>query len=182
MAFDAFLVFTTLSGQPTLKGETQDKQFRAQNALEISEFSFGIHNTVNIGSVTSGAGAGKAQFADLKIAKVADSLTPNLLLYVGNGAHIQQLDLYVRQASSAAKGGAAKSGLVYLQYSFKLVAVTTVDWSGSSGDDAVKENVTFTYGALQVKHTAQKGARSTTSTATWNRITNGPGFDIPGIG
>lgn len=179
MAFDAFLVFTTGSGQLPLEGETQDKQFSAQKAIAIDSFSFGIHNTVNIGSATGGAGAGKAQFSQFKITKAVDRTSPNLLLYAGRGAHIQQVDLYLRKA-----GGGKASGAVFLQYSFKLVAVADVQWSGASGDDTVKEEVTFEYGALQVKYTSQapNGGTGSTYTGGWNRIKNGPGFTIPGIG
>ncbi len=51
MAFDAFLTFT--GGPVKIKGETQDSVYK--NAFEISEFSFGAENTLNITSATGGA-------------------------------------------------------------------------------------------------------------------------------
>lgn len=176
MAFDAFLVITTASGQPPLMGETRDAQFSAKNAIQIEAFSFGIHNTVSIGSATGGAGAGKARFSEFKITKAVDRASPNLLLYAGRGAHITQLDLYLRKADGGQQGADA----VFLQYSFKLVAVSTIDWSGSAGDDTVKEEVTFEYGALQITYQPdQKGA---TSSGSWDVVKNGTGSVIPGGG
>lgn len=181
MAYDAFLVFTTASGQPPLQGETQDEQFRAKNAVEIRSFSFGIHNTISIGSATGGAGAGKAQFMELTISKAVDRVSPNLLQYVGSGNHFTQMDLYLRKAGG---GGASKSGAVFLQYSFKLVSVSNVEWSGGTGDETVKEDVTFLYGALQVKYTSQKasGQQGSTYTGTWNQVKNDSNFTVPGVG
>lgn len=181
MAYDAFLVFTTSGGQPPLQGETQDTQFSAKHAIEIISFSLGIHNTVAIGSATSGARAGKAQFSDFKITKAVDRASPTLLLYAGTGAHIAQADLYLRKAGgSAAKG----QRLVFLQYSFKLVYVSDIEWSGSEGDEAIHEDVTFSYGALQVKYVSQgpNGQAGATYTDAWNQVKNNNSFDVPEVG
>lgn len=175
MAFDAFLVFTTASDQPPLMGESQDKQFSAKNAIQIEAFSLGIHNTVSIGSATGGAGAGKAQFSEFKITKAVDKTSPNLLLYVGRGAHITQVDLYLRKA-----GGATGASAVFLRYTFGMVAVSTIDWSASAGDDRVREEVTFEYGALQITYQPQQ--KGSASTGSWNVIKNGTGSIIPGGG
>ena len=182
MAIDAFLVFTTQGNQLPLEGETQDKQFSAKNAIEISAYSLGIHNTTTVGSAAGGAGAGKAQFSDFQITKLVDKLSPTLLQYAGSGIHLQQLDLYLRKAGET--GGKSPAGLVFMQFSFKLVYVTDIQWSGGSGDDRVKEDVTFAYGALQVHYTPQSstGQQGTAVTGGWNRVTNSDNFTVPGIG
>src|SRR5690348_6288858 len=143
MAFDAFLVFTTTKGQPTLEGETMDAQFGPKHAVAIKSFSLGISNTVSVGSQTRGAGAGKAQLHEFKISKEIDTVSPVLLQLAGSGGHVTQMDLYLRKAGSGAKGSA-----VFLQYTFKLVFVATIDWSGSAGEETPSEEVTFKYGAL----------------------------------
>ena len=183
MAIDAFLVFTTQSNQLPLKGETQDKQFSAKNAIEISAYSLGIHNTTTVGSAADGAGAGKAQFSDFQITKLVDKLSPTLLQYAGSGIHLQQLDLYLRKAGGVG-GKSPDGGLVFLQFSFKLVFVTDIQWSGGTGDDAAKEDVTFAYGALQVQYSPQSitGQKGTAVTGGWNRVTNSNNFNVPGIG
>jgi type VI secretion system secreted protein Hcp len=179
MAIDAFLVFTTAGGQPPLEGETQDKEFSAKHAVEVLSFSLGIHNTITVGSASSGVGAGKAQLNDFKITKLVDRASPTLLLYAGNGSHIAQVDLYLRKS-----GGPSGKGLVFLQYSFKLVVVSDIEWNGDRGEDAVREDVTFTYGALQVKYVSQapNGQAGTTFTGAWNRVKNNSSFVVPGVG
>jgi type VI secretion system secreted protein Hcp len=181
MAIDAFLVFTTSGGQPTLEGETQDKEFSAKHAVEVLWFSLGIHHTIAVGAASSGGEAGKAQLNAFKITKLVDRASPTLLLYAGNGSHIAQLDLYLRKSGGPSGKG---KGLVFLQYSFKLVFVSDIEWNGDSGKDAVREDVTFTYGALQVKYVSQapNGQAGTTFTGAWNRVKNNSSFVVPGVG
>lgn len=180
MAIDAFLVFTTDSSKPPLEGETQDKQFKSKAAVEVASYSFGIHNTTTIGSESggagAGAGAGKAKFSEFKIEKVVDSVSPNLLHYVGGGLRIPRMELYLRKV-----GG---TRLVYLQYSFKLAYVTDVEWTGGAGEDGVRESVTFAFGALQVtyKLSDATGATKGTLTGAWDQVKNNNGFDVPGVG
>jgi len=176
VAIDAFLVFSTDSGKPPLAGETQDQQFKSKAAVEVASYSFGIHNTTTIGSMSGGAGAGKAKFSEFKIEKVVDSVSPNLLHYAGGGLKIPRIELYLRKA-----GG---TRLIYLQYSFKLVYVTDVEWTVGAGDDSVRESVAFAFGALQVmyKLSDATGATKGTLTGTWNQVKNNNGFDLPGIG
>lgn len=179
MAFDAFLVFTSEADQPAYQGETLDAQFSTKHAVQLKSFSLGIANTVSVGSQSGGAGVGKAQFQEFKITKLVDHVSPTLLQLAGSGGHLGQVDLYLRKA-----GGGSKDALVYLQYTFKLVYVTALDWSGDSGEEAVSEAVTFKYGALKVQYTAQKpsGQKGSTTTGIWNQVTNKSSFTVPGIG
>ena len=183
MAFDAFLVFTTEAGQPTLQGETQDAQFGPKHAVEIKSFSLGISNTINIGSQSRGAGAGKAQLHEFTLSKAIDKVSPTLLELAGRGGHISQMDLYLRKAGGGGSNGKS-SGLVFLQYTFKLVFVATIDWSGDEGDEVPKEDVTFKYGALEVQFTGQKtnGQKGTTTTGAWNQVKNNSSINVPGVG
>ena len=179
MAIDAFLVLTDIHGN-VLPGETQDQYFsqRQFKATELSVYSFGIHNSTIIGSGSGGNGSGKAAFTDFKITKVVDSISSALLQYVGGGAgysHLKQLDLYLRKVGSP--GSTNNAG--FLKYSFQLVYVTDVEWSGGAGDDSVKENVTFAYGALQITYTAQlpSGQPGKTYIGQWDVTTNGNDFN-----
>jgi len=144
MAFDAFVIF---SGGPTkIQGESQDSVFGPKQAIEISEFSFGAETTINISSATGGAGAGKATFKEFKVKKLTDTASPSLLQCLGQGDHYSKVQLYLRKSGSAAAEG--KSGKSYLVFAFGMVAVKTIDWSGSTGDDAPTEEVVFEYGEM----------------------------------
>jgi type VI secretion system secreted protein Hcp len=64
MAFNAFLIFggAAQNGAVAIEGETQDEEMAKQKAFEIDSFNFGVENTLNIGSKSGGAGAGKVTF------------------------------------------------------------------------------------------------------------------------
>ncbi len=79
MAFDAFLKLYSPPARPSaIVGESTDTQFKGW--FEIKEFSFGIENTLNITSASSGAGAGKAEFKEFTIKKQTDKASPSLAL------------------------------------------------------------------------------------------------------
>ena len=81
MAFDAFLNFVPAGAADAIAGESTDTQFKGW--FEIKEFSFGIENTVNITSASTGAGAGKAEFKEFTIKKQTDKASPSLAMTCG---------------------------------------------------------------------------------------------------
>jgi type VI secretion system secreted protein Hcp len=175
MAFDAFVKFYPAAGSSEpIDGESTDSMFKGW--FEIKEFSFGIENTLNITSASSGAGAGKAEFKEFTIKKQTDKASPILASTCGKGGHYDKVELRLRK--SGAKGGAT-SGDVYLSYDFKLVAVKSVEWSGSSGDDVPEETVVFEYGALKIGYKPQNkdGTLGKLVERAWNKVTNSTNFD-----
>ncbi len=184
MASNAFLVFSkpAKAGGGTIspQGETQDATFKSLNGIEISSFTFGLDNPTTIGSVSAGAGAGKAKLQQLTIKKTVDNASPQLLLACGLGAHFPQVDLYIRKAGSGTKGGTMGS---YLVYNFAMVFVTDVTWS--NGDEAPEEEVTLVYGALQMAYYPQSASGQLAAKPTmaqWSQVTNQPTFTIPNNG
>ncbi len=171
MAFDAFVKFGT--GPTPIVGETSDSVYKG--AVEISEFSFGIETTLSIGSQTSGAGAGKATFKEFTIKKLTDTASPLLMQCLGTGDHYEKVQLFLRKSGSAAgAGGGGKSGKAYLVFAFRLVAVKSIEWAGSSGDDVPTETVVFEYGELMVGYYQQKkdGSLDKVRPGMWSKLTN----------
>ena len=90
MAIDAFLVFKTPGqGAVQISGETLDdnmkQKFPAPNTpFDLQDWSFSVSNTLNIGSSTGGAGAGKATFESFKIKKSVDTGTPGLFVPIAD--------------------------------------------------------------------------------------------------
>src|ERR1700730_6172824 len=135
MAFDAFVKFYPAAGSSEpIEGESTDSMFKGW--FEIKEFSFGIENTLNITSASSGAGAGKAEFKEFTIKKQTDKASPSLALTCGQGGHYDLVQLRLRKAAGKWSGG---GGDVDLAYDVKVVAVKSIEWSGSSGDDVPEE-------------------------------------------
>lgn len=174
MAFDAFLNFVPAGAADAITGESTDTQFKGW--FEIKEFSFGIENTVNITSASTGAGAGKAEFKEFTIKKQTDKASPSLAITCGQGGHYELVQLRLRKSGVKSSGGA---GDVYLAYDFKLVAVKSVEWSGSSGDDVPEETVIFEYGALKIGYKPQDktGKLGNVIERSWCKVTNNQDFD-----
>jgi type VI secretion system secreted protein Hcp len=188
MACDNFLIFgpytaggtitpdtvTIVGGKLNVSGETQDKDFT--NALEIKEFSFGVENPTTIGSMSAGAGAGKAKFNEFNVKKAVDIASPQLFLAAGLGCHFPTVNLVVRKA------GGVK--VPYLVYQFKMVFVTKVEWSGGAGEEAPDEDVTFVYGAMQISYQKQNSTGQpigSPSQCAWSQVTNQPTLAVPGV-
>jgi type VI secretion system secreted protein Hcp len=189
MALDAFLQFND-GGNPgakVLNGETQDLDMKKLNPtpFDISTWTFGASQQVNVGSSSSGIGAGKVEFQPFKITKQVDTSSPLFFQTCAQGAHYEQCSLFIR------KGGGAdtRSGVIYLRFDFKMVFVTQIGWSHD--DTAPKEEVTFDYGALQVTYTRQdKSGKPRQAIATdpkkpggehteaWSKLLNTTDFDV----
>jgi type VI secretion system secreted protein Hcp len=173
-----FLEFTPIQigtlGSVKISGESLDKAH--QGTVALNSFELGVENDQTIGSGTSGAGTGKAVFQPFRVTKNVDTSSPNLVLASAAGAHFPQVNLYLRKTGA--------SGVLpgdYLVYRFKMVFVSSVAWSGSSGDELPQETVEFQYGALQVSYAAQSptGQLQTPLVTQWSQITNTPEFVTP---
>jgi len=193
MAFDTYMQFIPAlgsgAGKP-IEGESQvqldlsnDKLAGQSPALqvgalfEIDDFNFDIEQVLNIGSQSSGAGAGKVTFNPFQITRKIDRATPLIYSMCCAGQHFSQVSLCLRRAGGgvAASSGSMTSGTTFLRFDFALVAVKTVSWSGSDGDDSPKEEVAFEYGALKVTYQQQDvtgGAKGGMLSQAWNRVYN----------
>lgn len=179
MAFDAFGYF----GAPDAKsekgvaGETQDKHYKTLGAFEIINFEFGAENNINIGSGTQGGGAGKATFKEGTITKKTDTASTEMFAKLCDGTHFADMTIDLRRS-----GGGGKSGEVFLRWSFKLVMIQDISWSGADGDDICEETVIMQYGAMKVFYTPQKADGSLDSsnmkTAEWSRVLNQNNFAV----
>lgn len=171
MAFDAFCYFL----DKNVKGETQDKEYSGKNAFEILSFEIGAENNINIGSISSGGGAGKATFKELTVTKKTDTSSCEMFSRLCDGTHFDDMVIVLRRSS-----GGAKSGLEFLKWEFKLVMIQDISWSGSDGDDICEETVVMQYGAMKVTYTQQKetGDAGTQKSAEWSRVLNQANFAV----
>lgn len=135
--------------------------------FEIEDFSFDIEQTLNIGSSTSGAGAGKVTFNPFSITRKIDRSSPTLFKMSCSGTPFEEVALGLRKSS-----GGTVTGQIYLVFRFKLVAVKTISWAYD--DESPKETVTFEYGGLQVHYSQQaaNGAMGGPLAGGWNRVKN----------
>jgi type VI secretion system secreted protein Hcp len=192
MAIDGYMYFKYYNSTEYLKSESQvlikpagvpDPMFddgnfgfkAAYNAqqgedkhlFEIEDFSFDIEQTLNIGSQSTGAGAGRVTFNPFSITRKIDRSSPNLYEMACSGTPYETVGLALRKG-----GGGTSSGIIFLVFLFKLVAVKTISWSYD--DESPKETVTFEYGGLQVHYGQQKsgGTIGKVHSGGWNRVKN----------
>jgi len=143
---------TNNSGETFLKldgivGPSTDKTHKQD--IEIDSFSFGAE-AQNIGSQTSGAGAGKARIGSFTITKSVDSSSPSLFQAVGEGRTIKEADLlFCRKA-----GGEQQN---YLEIKFTNVVVSSLLDGQSSGGDRPTEQVTFNFQQVEETYISQNG-------------------------
>ncbi len=78
-----YLQLTDSRNQPVL-GDSVVRGL--EGAIELRSFEFPLENVLNIGAATGGAGAGKVSFGKIRLTKLVDSSTDELLKTVTSGA------------------------------------------------------------------------------------------------
>jgi type VI secretion system secreted protein Hcp len=151
---------------PFLKAQAA---FGAPNSglFEISDYSFDIAQTLNIGAQIGGAGAGKVTFSPFTITRKIDCASPGLFQMACAGTPFQLVGLGVRRS-----GGGPGAGVMYLAYTFKLVAVKTISYVHDA--ETPQEAVTFEYGGLSIQYAQQKpdGTLLAPVGGGWDRVRN----------
>jgi type VI secretion system secreted protein Hcp len=184
MAIDSYMTFLRYDGT-YLAAESQvdlskNKEplmtelypIASPNIFEVEDYSFDIEQTLNIGSQSSGAGAGKVTFNPFSITRKIDCASALFFEMACSGTAFQAVSLALRKSVGASAGGADVSGMIFLRFDFKLVAVKTISWAHD--DESPKETVTFEYGGLQIRYAQQlpSGELKTPMKGGWNRVKN----------
>ena len=184
MAVDGYMWFQAYQGEELMKSESQvdpkgnskdlfwskyqfEKAAKDGALFEIEDFSFDVEQVLNIGSQSTGAGAGKITFNPFSITRKIDKFSPLLFQNSCSGTPYQKVALGLRKSS-----GGDTSGVIFLSFIFRLVAVKTISWSYD--DESPKETVTFEYGGLQLHYAKQKGDGNFEPIipSGWNRVRN----------
>ena len=137
--------------------------------FQLSSFAFDDKQTLNIGSATSGAGAGKVTFDPLTLSFTQQGLAPQLLQMLASGTAFKEVDVlgYAR----AEVGGPAH---LVDAYSFGLAAAQTL-----AVDNTGTDQLGLEYGSEAITTYAQNVDGSfpkNPTTASWDRVTNTTGF------
>jgi type VI secretion system secreted protein Hcp len=138
--------------------------------VPVRGFSFGTEHSMQIGSMTGGAGAGKAEFKPLVVEKAVDGLSPSLFTMCAQGGHFATMQLALRRA------GGARDGKPYLVYEFQTVFISDLQWTEDDGDGEPREQITFLYGALAIGYSSQKadGSPGVVTKQSWSQVLNKP--------
>lgn len=146
----------------TVEGQVTTRDF--SRAIEILSFSLGI-STSGLGT-----GASKVQFSTLNLMKAVDSASVPLFNGATSGALFPQVRLTIRQQDATGKE------YNYLQYDFAEVLVTSVQWSGSEGENSPAEEVSLVFAKVEITYLVKNSSGSPVGTQTggWNIVTNVP--------
>lgn len=184
MAIDSYMAFKPY-GQSWLLAESQvslehNKEELATMApkptdgalFEIEEYSFDVEQTLNIGSQSSGAGAGKIAFNPFSVTRPIDKASTTFYQMACSGTAFESVILMLRKSLGAGAAANNTSGGVFLRFDFKLVAVKTISWTHD--ETSPKEAMTFEYGGLQMRYAQQdpSGKLGSVRATGWNRIRN----------
>jgi len=142
MAVECFLKFE----EPDLKGEAKTAGFEDQ--IDVLSWSWGASQTGTM-HVGTGGGAGKATVQDLRITKLVDKSSPNLLQAVISGKQFGKATLTCRKA-----GGDAP--VDYLKIEMEKVIITSHGTGGSGGSDEFSENLSLNFASYKKTYTSQK--------------------------
>jgi type VI secretion system secreted protein Hcp len=166
-----------------IKGETSDSFFSRCKAFEVLEWVFKVDNgtTANYEDEKEGEDdkkkpksstynprtgimPGKLKFNEIQITKVVDSASTLLYKACCTEEDIPSLIMVSRKA-----GGDA---LNYLQYIFRQVHVTSIQWEGGSGTERAKETLTLDFKALGMQYIQQTAEGRATGALDWrwNRV------------
>lgn len=181
MPVDSYMLFKPYN-KPFLDSESQvsfakstdgdiGKIFTADDAkgkcFEVTTFSFDVEQTINMSSQSAGAGAGKIAFNPFKVSRKIDKASSTMFNMACRGTTFEKVYLGFRKAS-----GTEASGLFFLRFDFKLVALKTISWSHD--DESPTEDLEFEYGGLKMTYAVQNpdGSVASQTPVGWNKIAN----------
>ena len=145
-----------------------DEALKARALFQIDDYGLDIVQTLNIGSQSTGAGAGRVTFDPFRITRRPDQASPKFFEMSCSGTPFKFASLFLRKT-----GASPKAGFVFLRFDFKLIAVKMIAWSNDDGGP--REVLTLEYGGLQVRYVAQNADGSFKTPAIvggWNRVRN----------
>jgi type VI secretion system secreted protein Hcp len=147
MGVEAFLKLPNVTGESVVKG------FEKQ--LHVKHIQWGAVNRAS-SQIGTGSGSGKVDPSDIHILREVDAASPTLYQACVSGTHYDSATIAMRK-----QGGS--DALVYFQWDFQNVIITSISWSAGDGDEErVHETLSLNFGILKVTYQAQdnKGAKS----------------------
>jgi type VI secretion system secreted protein Hcp len=153
-AVDMFLKLDGITGESQVKGH--------ESEILISSYSLGSSNASSFNSRGGGSSAGKVSFQDIHFTKNVDKASPNLMLHCCNGKHISTGILTLRKAG--------ETPVDYLKLTLTDVLVSSYQTGGNGGGQLPMEQVSFSFGKLEVEYKPQRpdGSFDTSVLAGWD--------------
>lgn len=143
---DYFLKLEGYPPNPGITGESTDANHKGE--IEIESFSWGIHQSLNIGSQSTGAGAGKVTFTSVSFVARSSAATASLFQACCAGTAFQTGTLTIRKA-----GGTQED---YMKVIMKLCAISDYNHIGVTGVDLIpRDEFKMLCGGIQIQYATQ---------------------------
>jgi type VI secretion system secreted protein Hcp len=126
-----------------IKGESLDNKHKDE--IEVLSWSWGVTNAITLAG--SGAGQGKASFADLSFTHKIDKASPVLMRACATGAHLKEATITHRKAG--------KGQQEFLIIKMNDVIITAMTDADSSDGDSM-ETVSLAFAKINVEYRPQK--------------------------
>jgi type VI secretion system Hcp family effector len=122
------------------------------SSFEIEDFSFDVEQILNIGSQSSGAGAGKVTFNPFTITKKLDVSSPKLLQAAARGEIFKTFTCSFFAGGRSVTGAAATAG-AYLTIAFSDAVITHFAiHAATQGEAQGRENISFEFSKVEFKY------------------------------
>ncbi len=155
--------------------QLKDNAIDPGNVQFIKVISYGsdVEQTLNIGSQSTGAGAGKITFNPLYIKKSLDGSSTVLYQNAASGSVFKTAEVFFVD----------EKNVVQVLETYKLVAVKSVAWAAATGDANIVETVSFEYGGfiLTVNQKDPATQKIIVLQSGWNRIRNVMDIDLNNV-
>jgi len=127
--------------------------------VTVDDFDFDAEQTLNIGSQSTGPGAGKVTYKEASFTMVPSALDALFLERLAAGTPFKFVDVHI-----------SNNGLVIEMLRFKLAAFKTMSWVTDPATHAVKVKYAFDAGGLVVTFPGPDGRPLVVG--GWNRVKN----------
>jgi type VI protein secretion system component Hcp len=139
--------------------------------IKLTTFTQNVVQTLNIGSQSSGAGAGKITFNPFVFTRPVDGISGRLFSQCASGTPFRTIEIFFTDASNR----------IMSEQLYKLVAVKTSSWSSAScaaDCPSVIENISMVYGGqIDLVYKAGDKYLSAPIINGWNAVQNVADFD-----
>lgn len=144
----------------SIPGESTDAQ-----PITFKIYDFSSTSDQDLGSQSSGAGAGKVTFEPITMTKLPDASSPELFQILTSGAHFTsaEVQLYGQDGTTVAE-----------TFDYELVALQSITTTNSgAASDQLFEHLTLEVGAVTDTVGSNSGSwNRVTNTGSWNQVTN----------
>ncbi|QQL44784.1 type VI secretion system tube protein Hcp [Sulfuriroseicoccus oceanibius] len=160
---------------------TAPESLKKLGFFRLGSLNIGAENTVNIGSISAGGGAGKATFKELHITKYPNQVSTDLFRSLVIGSHYDDVEIIVVYPAAATESTDLYRDCVTMKFELKLVMVQSLDYSVSEGDDIADESVVLQFGAVRISYytpNEKSNVFTLHSQQSWSRVLNTEAFAV----